>query len=473
MAFTNFNLGKRVSNYKVSETFDAYVRVDVVMGEDAEGNIITVSYPSGVPDSDGRVMTIDMPMCTDSALALTAAQRIYNSLQHKDTLAYQYQPMQADGALSDPSMEFGDSVDINNVHSGFYTREITFGRLMKTNLSSPTDEEVDHEYPYEDSQQRQITRTNKEYRAGLYINSQAITAEVTARQQADTNVTNTLRSEITQTATSINATVAAETNARINADNTKLNHTNTSQSFGWSLNATAFQLKNNNTPVFQFDANGLAFKSNGANVFTVTRTGGLYVKGNGEFTGKITATSGQIGGFTIGSSSIYNGMTSLTDTSHNGVYVGTNGIACGKGAFKVTSSGAITASNLNITGGSITLGSNFKVTSSGNVTANNIALTGTLTIGGTAITADALRSGAQSAYNNSSTWSTGSGYGYSYNSATSQTSGQYPTFFRASVLYCSSLTATKIVDKNGLSHDIRWRYLKDGSGNYYYFLCGS
>lgn len=473
MAFTNFNLGKRVSNYKVSETFDAYVRVDVVMGEDAEGNIITVSYPPGVPDSDGRVMTIDMPMCTDSALAFTAAARIYDSLQHKNDLAYQYQPMQADGALSDPSMEFGDSVDINDVHSGFYTREITFGRLMKTNLSSPTDEEVDHEYPYEDSQQRQITRTNKEYRAGLYINSQAITAEVAARQQADNNVTTALRSEITQTASSISATVQAETNARIAADGTKLDSNGGTQSFSWLLNSTAFQLKNNNTPVFQFDANGLAFKSNGANVFTVTRTGGLYVKGNGEFTGKITATSGQIGGFTIGSSSIYNGMTSLTDTSHNGVYVGTNGIACGKGAFKVTSSGAISASNLTITGGSISLGSNFSVTSTGNVTANNCTLTGTLTIGGTAITAAALQSGAQSAYNNASTWSTGSGYGYSYNSATSQTSGQYPTFFRASVLYCSSLTATKIVDKNGLSHDIRWRYLKDGSGNYYYFLCGS
>lgn len=473
MAFTNFNLGKRVSRYNISRTFDAYTRVDVVMGEDAEGNIITVSYPPNVPDDDGRVLTIDMPMCTDSALALTAAQRIYDSLQHKNDLAYQYQPMQADGALADPSMEFGDSVDINDVHSGFYTRSTKFGRLMKASLSSPTDEEVDHEYPYEDSQQRQITRTNKEYRAGLYINSQAITAEVSARQQADNNVTTTLRSEISQTATSISATVTAETNARIAADGKKLDYSGGTQSFSWLLNSTAFLLKNNNTPVFQFDANGLAFKSNGTNVFTVTRTGGLYVKGNGEFTGKITATSGQIGGFTIGSSSLYNGMTSLTDTSHNGVYVGTNGIACGKGAFKVTSSGAITASNLNITGGSITLGSNFSVTNTGNVTANNMALTGTLIIGGTAITAAALQSGAQSAYNNSYTWSTGAGYGYSYNYATSRTSGQYPVFFRASVLYCSSLTATSIIDKNGLSHDIRWRYLKDGSGNYYYFLCGS
>lgn len=473
MSFTNFNLGKRVSNYKMSRQFDAYVRVDVVMGENAEGEVITVSYPAGVSDDDGRVLTVDMPMCTDSALALTAAQRIYDSLSSDNVLAFQYQPMEADGALADPAMEFGDSVDINDVHSGFYVRNTTFGRLMKSDLSSPSDEEIDHEYPYQNAQERQITRTNKEYRAGLYVNSQAITAEVQAREEADDAATNTLRSELTQTANGINATVATETANRIAEDGKKLNHTNTAQAFGWSLTSSAFQLKNNNTTVFQFDSNGLAFKSNGSNVFTVTRTGGLYVKGNGEFTGTITATSGKIGGFNIGSSSIYNGMTSLSDTSHNGVYVGTNGIACGKGAFKVTSSGALTASNLSITGGSISLGSNFRVTSAGNMTANNVSLTGTLTIGGVAITADALRSGAQTAYNNSSTWSTGAGYGYSYNSATNRNSGTYPVFFRSAVLYCSSLTATSIIDKNGTKHSIGWRYLKAADNNYYYFLCGS
>lgn len=472
MSFSNFNLGKRVSNYKISQQFDAYVRVDVVMGENAQGEIITVSYPPGVPDDDGRVLTIDMPMCTDTDLALTAAQRIYDSLSSDNVLAYQYQPMEADGALADPAMEFGDSVDINDVHSGFYYRHTRFGRLMKSDLSSPSDEEIDHEYPYQDAQERQIVRTSKEYRAGLYVNSQAISAEVLARETADNSVTNTLRSELTQTASAINATVAAETTARINADNTKLAHTNNAQSFGWSLTSSAFQLKNNNTPVFLFDAGGMAFRSNGQDVLTVSRTSGLYVKGNGEFTGTITATGGKIGGFNIGSSAIYNGMTTLTDTTHNGVYVGTNGIACGKGAFKVTSSGAITASNLSITGGSISIGSNFRVTSSGNVTANNMALTGTLIIGGVAITADALRSGAQSAYNNSITWSTGAGYGFSYNYATSKTSGQYPIFFRATQFYCSVITLTSIIDKNGIQHNAAWRYLKAGDNNYYWFLCG-
>ena len=58
--------------------------------------------------------------------------------------------------------------------------------------------------------------------------------------------------------------------------------------------------------------------------------------------------------FTIGSNGtnayIYNGMTSLSDASHNGVYVGTDGIALGKGLFKVTNSGALNATSAKITG---------------------------------------------------------------------------------------------------------------------------
>lgn len=66
--------------------------------------------------------------------------------------------------------------------------------------------------------------------------------------------------------------------------------------------------------------------------------------------GALTSTSGTIGGFTIGSGSLYNGMTSLSDTTHNGVYVGTDGIALGKGAFKVTSAGALTSTSGTIGG---------------------------------------------------------------------------------------------------------------------------
>lgn len=149
--------------------------------------------------------------------------------------------------------------------------------------------------------------------------------------------------------------------------------------------------------------------ANGQEVMSVSASG-LKV------TGEVQATTGKIGGFNITASSLWNNLSSFGGSQSSGVYIGTNGIQLGQ-AFKVTSSGAVTASN---------------------ISANNMTLTGTLNIGGTNITAAALRSGAQSAYNNSSYWSGGSGYGYSYNNATKTSGGSYPTYFKATTLVAGS-----------------------------------
>ena len=77
--------------------------------------------------------------------------------------------------------------------------------------------------------------------------------------------------------------------------------------------------------------------------------------GSGSLVGRMNnaglyAIAGTIGGWTIGAASLYNGMTSLDDTSHNGVWIGTDGIALGKGKFKVTSAGALTAKEAELSG---------------------------------------------------------------------------------------------------------------------------
>ena len=70
-----------------------------------------------------------------------------------------------------------------------------------------------------------------------------------------------------------------------------------------------------------------------------------------EVSGRITATSGSIGGFTIGSSSIYNGTSSLTSTTA-GIYLGTNGIRqyASSDAYTNITKGILTAKGANITG---------------------------------------------------------------------------------------------------------------------------
>lgn len=86
---------------------------------------------------------------------------------------------------------------------------------------------------------------------------------------------------------------------------------------------------------------------------------GSLVATKATITGTITAEAGIIGNkatnkITIGQATdyaaIYNGMTSLADTTHNGFYLGADGIALGKGKFKVTSAGALTATSANISG---------------------------------------------------------------------------------------------------------------------------
>lgn len=59
--------------------------------------------------------------------------------------------------------------------------------------------------------------------------------------------------------------------------------------------------------------------------------------------GKITATSGTIGGFTIGSTSIYTKADAFGTTASN-IYIGASGISLGT-TFKVTAAGALTATS--------------------------------------------------------------------------------------------------------------------------------
>ena len=122
--------------------------------------------------------------------------------------------------------------------------------------------------------------------------------------------------------------------------------------------------------------------------FGVLHDGQLYannvhIKGavtatSGSFTGTVTAGSGSIGGFTIGTSSIYNGLSSLSGSA-DGVYLGTDGISLGGGKFKVTKAGALTATS---------------VTISGNSSFNGTVTTAKGTIGGWNVTGNSLYVGA-------------------------------------------------------------------------------
>ena len=101
------------------------------------------------------------------------------------------------------------------------------------------------------------------------------------------------------------------------------------------------------------NSDGAIYVGNGStNNFTVTDTGTITATGAnlltatiGNATNKITIGTG-----TSGHSSVRYGMTTLADTTNNGFYIGTDGIALGKGAFKVTAAGVLNATGATISG---------------------------------------------------------------------------------------------------------------------------
>lgn len=100
--------------------------------------------------------------------------------------------------------------------------------------------------------------------------------------------------------------------------------------------------------------------------------------------GVTSATSVIIGGFNVSKNSLYNNIKSIDDTSHSdGIYIGTDGIALGRGGFKVTSTGALTASSVSITGGTMGwygTGASFSISTEGRITATGANITGDVTI---------------------------------------------------------------------------------------------
>ena len=414
-------LGNRASNVDVSPQFQTYSKVVIHVDDD---NAIEVG------NNTGRTLEIDNPFGTRQM-----AQDILNRLS-----GYQYQPYTADGALLNPASEIGDTISASTAYGMIFTRSKQFGRLMKTDISAPCDEEINHEYEFESPQERKFTRVTGEMRASIILAQNAITSEVARANQVEGQ----LSSRITQTAEAITSEVTRATNAegvlssRITQTATDISAMVTKEggnraSFGWSLNATEFGLYSGNQKVFWVN-------SAGANV-----------------KGTITATSGSIGGFTINASDIrYNNMP-WGGTQTTGIYIGTSGIQ---------------------------LGQNFKVSNTGSVTATNMTLTGTLSVGGQYITADSLRLGAEransgySSWNDASSWTSsngsycvgGAGYGYSYNEMTNNRTTA--TYLHGKYIYADNNVNTPVLIVDGTS--ARWQredfYDRDGNHIYLHYL---
>ena len=247
------NLQRRVSEVNVSPQFQNYSKVIIHVSDET-------SYEVG--NDTGRTLEITNPFGTQAM-----AENILASLS-----GYQYQPYTADGALLDPAAEVGDAVNVRGAYGGIYTREKTFGRLMKSDVSAPQDEEINHEYTYESPERREFKRSINEVKASLII----------ANDRIDASVTRTGGSE---------------------------------ESFGWSLQSDAHRWYANGQEVMAVTASGLTVK--GVVEATSGKIGGFNITASSLWNNLSSFGGSQSSGVYIGTNGIQLGQRFKVDTSGN------------------------------------------------------------------------------------------------------------------------------------------------------------
>ena len=247
------NLQRRVSEVNVSPQFQNYSKVIIHVSDET-------LYEVG--NDTGRTLEITNPFGTQEM-----AENILSSLS-----GYQYQPYTADGALLDPAAEVGDAVNVRGAYGGIYTREKTFGRLMKSDVSAPQDEEINHEYTYESPERREFKRSIGEVKASLII----------ANDRIDASVTRTGGNE---------------------------------ESFGWSLQSDAHRWYANGQEVMAVTASGLTVK--GVVEATSGKIGGFNITASSLWNNLSSFGGSQSSGVYIGTNGIQLGQRFKVDTSGN------------------------------------------------------------------------------------------------------------------------------------------------------------
>lgn len=278
----NFKVGRAASRIESSPAMNGISAVTVYVDEESEG----VKIGSG----SGRNIDVTSPWITKEI-----GEDILARLK-----GFQYQPYTAQDALLNPAAEIGDAITLDKIYSGIYAVDINFNSLMRATPSAPANEDLNEEAPYKSPETRRVARKFKDVSSQLLIMADRISAEVTARESD----TKTLTAALNLQADQISAKVSRSGG--------------NSASFGWSLTADGWTLTSNGAAVLKADKSGLSV------------------------TGKITATSGVIGGLTIKDGYLSTNGQTWGGTNTNGIYFGPNGIQLGK-YFKVDSGGNLTA----------------------------------------------------------------------------------------------------------------------------------
>lgn len=154
-------------------------------GEDANGNPIVCE--AGNPQA-GRTIETSNPLIWDADIGQTVAQNILDAIK-----GYAYKPFTASGAIINPAVEIGDAVEVGDVYSVIADVETIFSPLMSATISAPVGSDIDHEYPYESSENREIAQQLQGLKTSFIVENGRISAQIsdvqTTAQGLQNNIT--------------------------------------------------------------------------------------------------------------------------------------------------------------------------------------------------------------------------------------------------------------------------------------------
>ena len=281
---SSVNILRNMVSFDKAEQFDGFSKVVIIVSDEIE-------YSAGT--ETGRTLTLNCPWGTQEI-----ANNILQSIK-----GFQYQPMTAENALVDPSVEIGDGISANGVYSGVYSLETKFNSNLPTTVSAPADEELYEEHTYVPKSEREVTRKFLDFQSQFRIQDGKISAEVEERKSDTKTIRATLEVQ------------AGQITAKVNKND------GNSSTFGWALETASWRIFSGSNTVLKADKDGLEVK------------------------GVIRATSGEIGGFKITSNSLTYNNQNWGGTNSTGIYLGPQGIQCGSAetGVQITNTGYLYA----------------------------------------------------------------------------------------------------------------------------------
>lgn len=176
MSDTVLHLANRAKNIKSTPAYQPYSKVVIIVGNDSDGSQLI--YEAG--DDSARTLEITNPYGT---------QEMANSILSKLS-GFEYKPYQADGALLNPAAELGDGITFSgDIYSFISATETVLSPIMSSTVAANEDGEIDHEYPYETKETKEVSRKISGLRTDFIVELGHVESRIFEKYETKTDAT--------------------------------------------------------------------------------------------------------------------------------------------------------------------------------------------------------------------------------------------------------------------------------------------